>query len=179
MQAGLDWMPSLADLQPEDRKSLYALSVADEGLDVGVYGILYLRPLYLRQLLEGQLEPITTGSSRLRLASPLYRMILRVCNLLVHTQVGVGLSNSVLAFWTSHSPSSAVQMLPTGALRLLLPMHAVKLQAWRFMTLNAAQGAAANPQVHGAAARHFVADDCWVSEPTALPHVIQNKPDKP
>ena len=81
VQAGKDWMPSLAFLRPEERKSLYALSVAEEGLDIG-FG---LQPLYLEQLLRDQLEPISEGSSKQRLISPLYRMVVQVCKLPEHT----------------------------------------------------------------------------------------------
>ncbi len=86
MQAGADWMPPLALLQPEDRKSLYGLSVADQGLDVSTSLLLPL-PLYLRQLLTDQLEPIAEGSNNKRIISPLYRMAIQVCKLPSHQQI--------------------------------------------------------------------------------------------
>ena len=77
MQAGADWMPSLARLEREDREGLYGLSVVEVGFDAQASR----RPPYLQHLLKGQLEPIAEGSSMQRIISPLYRMVLQVCKL--------------------------------------------------------------------------------------------------
>ncbi|KAK9827895.1 hypothetical protein WJX74_008125 [Apatococcus lobatus] len=73
VEAGTDWKPSLEGMEKEERKGFYALSVPEEGLDVAAG----LQPLYLSQLLCGQLEPIHEGSGKQRLISPLYRMVVQ------------------------------------------------------------------------------------------------------
>ncbi|KAK9820878.1 hypothetical protein WJX74_000505 [Apatococcus lobatus] len=73
VEAGTDWMPSLEGMEKEERKGFYALSVPEEGLDVAAG----LQPLYLSQLLCGQLEPIHEGSSKQRLISSLFRMVVQ------------------------------------------------------------------------------------------------------
>lgn len=92
MQAAKGWMPFLALLQPQERRALYALSVAEEGMDVAAG----LQPPYLEQLLDGQLEPVYEGSSKQRLTSAFDRMFIQVCNVSEDIQAGAGLSSKVL-----------------------------------------------------------------------------------
>ncbi|KAK9842734.1 hypothetical protein WJX74_001574 [Apatococcus lobatus] len=73
VEAGTDWKPSLEGMEKEERTGFYALSVPEQGLDVAAG----LQPLYLSQLLCGQLEPIHEGSGKQRLISPLYRMVVQ------------------------------------------------------------------------------------------------------
>lgn len=87
MQAGADWLPSLARLEREEREGLYGLSVVEVGFDAQAS----LQPPYLQQMLTGQLEPIAEGSSMQRIISPVYRMLLQVCKLPEYTQISVGL----------------------------------------------------------------------------------------
>ena len=77
LQAGSDWRPSLLQLFQAERRTLYALSLVEEGMDVDK-----LQPLYLRKMLTRQLEPVRPGSQRMRLRSLLYRAIAQVRHLL-------------------------------------------------------------------------------------------------
>ena len=131
-QAGADWVPSLALLQPEEQKNLYALSVAEEGLDVG-FG---LRPLHLKQLLDGQLEPISEGNSKQRLISPLYRMVVQVCKPPEHTHRAMQVCHiQILPSPKFTAQSGPLHLRPSGSLCVLFSMQAIKQQASQSVTM--------------------------------------------